>query len=30
MQLAIAYLQTHSWQKRRIAPGVYVLTAPQA
>ena len=30
MQLAIAYLQTHSWQKRRIAPGVPELTAPQS
>ena len=30
MQLAIAYLQTHSWQKRRIAPGVYELTAPRS
>jgi hypothetical protein len=28
MAAAMAYLQIHSWQKRRVAAGVYALTAP--
>jgi hypothetical protein len=28
LRLAIGYLQTHSWQERRISAGVYVLKAP--
>jgi hypothetical protein len=28
MRAAIAYLETHSWQKRRIEPGVYALEPP--
>jgi hypothetical protein len=29
MRAAIGYLETHSWQKRRIAPGVYALHPPR-
>ena len=30
MRAAIAYLETHSWQKRRVAAGVYELRAPSS
>jgi hypothetical protein len=30
MAAAMAYLQIHSWQKRRVAAGVYALTAPDS
>ena len=30
MRAAIAYLETHSWQKRRVAAGVYELHPPSA
>ena len=30
LQAAIGYLETHSWQKRRISPGVYELHPPRS
>ena len=30
MEAAIAYVRAHSWQKRRVAAGVYALTPPSA